>query len=84
VQTLAGVQAAYAVGLPDEDRGEIVGCLVGVQAGHEPDPEALLADLRDLLASYKVPRRLVVVPFTDLPFQASGKLSRARIIELLS
>jgi acyl-CoA synthetase (AMP-forming)/AMP-acid ligase II len=82
-QTLAGVQAAFVVGLPDDDRGEIVGCLVGAQAGHDPDPEELLTDLRGLLSSFKVPRRLVVVPYADLPFQASGKLSRTRITELL-
>lgn len=83
VQSLPGVQAAFVVGLPDEDRDEIVGCLVGAQPGHNPDPEALLADLRELVAAYKVPRRLVVMPYADLPFQASGKLSRARITELL-
>jgi acyl-CoA synthetase (AMP-forming)/AMP-acid ligase II len=83
-QTLPGVQAAFVVGLPDEEREEIVGCLVAALPGHDLDAESLLTELRDLLASYKVPRRLVVVPYAELPFQASGKLSRARITELLS
>jgi acyl-CoA synthetase (AMP-forming)/AMP-acid ligase II len=83
VQELPGVQAAFVVGLPDDDRGEIVGCLVGAAPGQDPDPDELLTALRERLSSYKVPRRMIVVPYADLPFQAQGKLSRARITELL-
>jgi acyl-CoA synthetase (AMP-forming)/AMP-acid ligase II len=84
VQELPGVQAAFVVGLPDEDRGELVGCLIGAAPGEDPDPDELVAALRERLSSYKVPRRLVVVPYAELPFQAQGKLSRAAVVELLA
>ncbi len=83
VQALPGVQAAFVVGLPDDDRGEIVGCLVGAQAGQRPDPAHLLSELRTQLSSFKVPRRLVVVPYDELPFQSSGKISRTAVTQLL-
>jgi len=84
LEALSGVEAAFVVGLPDAERGELVGCVVCPEPEHELDPEKLTAQLRDVLASYKVPRKIMVVPYEDVPWLPTGKVSRPRIVELLS
>lgn len=72
---LDGVQAAFAVGLPDERRGEIVGCVVCPEAGARLDPTDLVERLRTRLSGYKLPRRIAVAAYDELPWLASGKIS---------
>lgn len=83
LRELPGVRAAFVVGLPDEERGELVGALVCAQPGHELDPDDLVDQLREVLAGYKVPRRLRVVDDDELPLLPSGKVSLPRVAELL-
>jgi acyl-CoA synthetase (AMP-forming)/AMP-acid ligase II len=83
VESLAGVKAAFVVGLPDPARGELVGCLVCAESGSDLDPAALTERLRDELSSYKVPKRMMVVPYDDAPWLPSGKVSKPRIVEML-
>jgi acyl-CoA synthetase (AMP-forming)/AMP-acid ligase II len=77
VSGLAEVAACAVVGAPDERWGEAV-CAVVV-----PRPDAavtldVVADfVRQRLAGYKVPRRLVIV--TELPMLASGKVDKKRL-----
>jgi len=82
LESLPGVQAAFVVGVPDDERGEIVACMVCPEAGHDLDPAALTDRLREELSSYKVPRRIVVVPYDDAPWLPSGKISKPRIVAL--
>ena len=84
LQAFPGVKAAFVVGLPDADRGEIVGCLVCPQADHVLDPDTILQHLRGELSSYKVPRRLLIVDYDDVPWLPSGKVSLPAVIERLS
>ena len=84
IEAHPGVQAAFVVGIPDEERGELVGCIVCPAPGHELDPAALRDQLRDELASYKIPRKVMVVHYDDLPWLPTGKMSKPRIVELLS
>jgi acyl-CoA synthetase (AMP-forming)/AMP-acid ligase II len=84
VEALPGVKAAFVVGLPDAGRGELVGCLVCVEPGGDLNGESLSAQLHDQLSSYKIPRRIVVVPYEDAPWLPSGKVSRPRVVELLA
>jgi acyl-CoA synthetase (AMP-forming)/AMP-acid ligase II len=72
------------VGLPDEQWGEVV-CAVVVPSGDGMPPE--LGDLRELcggtLASYKHPRRLVVVD--QIPrTPATGQVQRRLLVDLLA
>jgi acyl-CoA synthetase (AMP-forming)/AMP-acid ligase II len=83
MEALPGVKAAFVVGLPDVERGELVGCLVCPEPGHELDPAALTDQLRDQLASYKIPRTIMVVPYDDAPWLPTGKVSKPRIVDLL-
>jgi acyl-CoA synthetase (AMP-forming)/AMP-acid ligase II len=77
VSGLAEVAACAVVGAPDERWGEAV-CAVVV-----PRPEATLTlervqdFVRQRLAGYKVPRRLVIV--TELPVLPSGKVDKKRL-----
>jgi acyl-CoA synthetase (AMP-forming)/AMP-acid ligase II len=84
IESLPGVKAAFVVGLPDVERGQLVGCLVCPEPGVELDPASLTDQLRDQVASYKVPRKIVVTPYDDAPWLPTGKVSKPRIVELLS
>jgi acyl-CoA synthetase (AMP-forming)/AMP-acid ligase II len=83
VESLPGVKAAFVVGLPDPARGEVVGCVVCPEPGHDLDLPALTKALSERLSSYKMPRRLAVFSYEDLPWLASGKISKPGIVELL-
>lgn len=84
VESLEGVKAAFVVGLPDADRGELVGCLVCAEPGADLDPDALTEQLRAQLSSYKVPKRIMVVEYEDAPWLPSGKVSKPRIVDMLA
>jgi acyl-CoA synthetase (AMP-forming)/AMP-acid ligase II len=84
LESLPGVKAAFVVGLPDAERGQLVGCLVCPEEGHELAPHSLTEALRDQVASYKIPRTIAVVPYEDVPWLPSGKVSKPRIVELLT
>lgn len=68
------------VGVPDEERGQIVKAVVVLREGHQPG-EALVRELQDFvkrsIAPYKYPR---AVEFVDaLPRTETGKLQRFRL-----
>jgi 2-aminobenzoate-CoA ligase len=71
------------VGLPDEERGQIVTAFVVLRSGFSAD-DATVAELQDFvkrtIAAYKYPRR---IRFVDrLPRTQTGKLQRFRLREL--
>ena len=84
VESLPGVQAAFVVGLPDSKRGQLVGCLVCPEPDTEIDPSELTEQLRALLSTYKVPRVIKIVSYEDAPWLPSGKISKPRVVDLLS
>jgi acyl-CoA synthetase (AMP-forming)/AMP-acid ligase II len=79
LQEQAGVTAAHVVGLPDEQRGEIVAAAVVADPGVELDLDALRAAAKQALSAFKVPRHLVVLAAADIPMTATGKLNRAAL-----
>jgi O-succinylbenzoic acid--CoA ligase len=72
------VLEAAVVGLPDEQWGEAVTALVVTRQGAAPDGEALRAHCAAALASYKVPKR-VLLRGEPLPRTRSGKLLRREL-----
>ncbi|HEY3495707.1 MAG TPA: class I adenylate-forming enzyme family protein [Polyangiaceae bacterium] len=76
--SLPGVSAACVLGLPDPTFGEIVAALL-VTTGGSHELAALSAALRPRLASFKLPRKVLVVP--ELPLLPSGKLDRRAVRE---
>jgi malonyl-CoA/methylmalonyl-CoA synthetase len=70
---LAGVAASAVIGVPHPDFGEaVVACVEG-----EVEPEAVRAVLRDKLAAFKIPKRVIVLD--DLPRNAMGKVQKAEL-----
>jgi acyl-CoA synthetase (AMP-forming)/AMP-acid ligase II len=84
IEARPGVQAAFVVGIPDDERGELVGCVVCPEPGHALDPAALRDELREELAGYKIPREIKVVAYDDMPWLPTGKVSRPRLVALLA
>jgi O-succinylbenzoic acid--CoA ligase len=72
--SIPGVLASCVLGTPDATFGEIVTALLVVEPDGPRSLEALAPLLRPRLASFKLPRKLVVVP--ELPTLPSGKLDR--------
>ena len=67
-----GVKEAAVIGQPDSRRGEQPIAFVVPNEGSTVDPEALLKFVRDKMADYKVPRRVLLSP--ALPRNAAGKI----------
>ncbi|MFT4286510.1 class I adenylate-forming enzyme family protein [Nocardioides sp.] len=68
------VAEAAVFGVPDPYRGETVVAAVVPRAGHQVDPEELIAFVRARLAPYKSPRRVRILD--QLPTTSSGKILR--------
>jgi len=68
------VAAAAVVGVPDDQWGEAGVAFVVPHEGQGLDPERVRAAVRQHLAGFKVPRRVVVVD--ALPLTGSGKIDR--------
>jgi len=72
-----GVAACAVVGVPDDQWGEAVCAVVVPRPGASPTLDTVQDGVRQRLARYKVPRRLVLV--ADLPVLASGKVDKKRL-----
>lgn len=77
ISAVDGVAACAVVGLPDDRWGEAVRAVVVPPAGNSPTLAALQDGVRQQLARYKVPRRLVLV--AELPVLASGKVDKKQL-----
>ena len=65
---------AYVVGLPDAERGQIVGAVIVADDGAEFDESGFRERLKSELSAYKIPKRIVVLPPSDIPVLSSGKV----------
>ncbi len=73
------VREAYVVGVPDAARGELIVAFVDAAAPLEPD--ALRRFVKEQAASFKVPHHVLFRTEAQLPRLASGKVSKARLVE---
>lgn len=72
--TLPEVAECAVIGVPDEKWGEVGRAVIVPAPGAQIDAEALLRELTQRLAKYKVPRSVVFT--ASLPRTASGKLRK--------
>ncbi len=82
LEALPGIREVCVVGIPDDEWGEMVGAALVVEAGFDIDPVDVADNLRQRLAPFKVPRRLVVVE--RLPRNPMGKLDRHAVARRLA
>lgn len=72
-----GVKICKTTGIPHETLGEMVVSLIVPEDGHMLDEAAIIAWLKTRLASYKVPRRIVLASAADLGLTGSAKIKPA-------
>ncbi len=76
---LPGVAESAVIGLPHADLGEAVTALLIALPGHHLDEGALIAAMRQRLAAFKCPKRILRVP--ELPRNAMGKVQKKLLRE---
>ena len=79
VNDMPGVAETAVVGVPHPDFGEVAVAVVVRKPGVELDGTAIVAQLKDLIANFKVPKRAFVCD--ELPRNAMGKVQKAVLRE---
>jgi len=82
LRDLIGSMECFVVGVPDAQRGQAVVAIIVADDDREFDEAALKQRLAARLSRYKVPRRILRIARSDLPFQSSGKLDTRRLSAL--
>jgi fatty-acyl-CoA synthase len=77
IQSLPEVREAAAVGMPDRKKGEVVAVFVLLKEGAELTEEALLAAIRNRIAHFKLPKKIVFVE--DFPRNSAGKILKKEL-----
>lgn len=75
-----GIKESAVVGVPDARRGEHAVAFVSLNDGASLDERALLHFVRERVADYKVPRKIIVLP--SLPRNATGKILKTELRKL--
>lgn len=68
------VREVAVIGIPDERWGEVGRAYVIPMPGHDPAPDDLMRHCQPLIARYKIPKEVLIVP--DLPRTGSGKVMK--------
>jgi long-chain acyl-CoA synthetase len=74
-----GVKEAAVIGVPDARKGEQPVAFVAPNDGAQLDESAMLQSLREQLADYKTPRR--IIQMASLPRNATGKILKSALRE---
>jgi long-chain acyl-CoA synthetase len=84
IYKIAGIKEAAVVGIPDARRGEQPVAFVSAAEGATLDEKTIQQFIRERLADYKVPKRVVILP--SLPRNATGKILKKdlRVLALQS
>jgi len=77
-----GVKEAAVIGLPDQRKGEQPVAFLAAKEGVSLDEKTILQHVRDNLADYKVPRRIIFLP--SLPRNATGKILKTALRQMES
>ena len=72
-----GVKEAAVVGMPDAHKGEQPVAFVAAAEGATPDEKVLLQFIRERMADYKVPRKIIFI--LALPRNATGKILKSEL-----
>lgn len=77
LNSFAGIQRSAVVGQPEADGNEAVIAFVVQDTTLPPDHDALQAHLREYLAPYKRPTRIIAID--ELPVNANGKVMKREL-----
>jgi len=77
IESIPGVAAAAAVGMPDPKRGEAVAAFVVPKDGAALTEEALIEALHEKIAHFKIPKKVVWIK--ELPRNSSGKVLKREL-----
>lgn len=77
IHRLPGVKEAAVIGVPDPRKGEQPVAYVAPNEGVTLDERAVIRHVREHLADYKVPRRVIFLP--SLPRNATGKILKTEL-----
>jgi long-chain acyl-CoA synthetase len=75
-----GIKEAAVIGVPDARRGEQPVAFVSGQDGRQLEEKSIQQFVREHLADYKVPKRVIVMP--ALPRNATGKILKTELRKL--
>ena len=77
IYQIPGVKEAAVIGKEDSRRGEMPIAFVAPDEGVELDEKVILAFLKEKLAAYKIPRKILMVD--ALPRNATGKILKMEL-----
>jgi acyl-CoA synthetase (AMP-forming)/AMP-acid ligase II len=83
LETLPEVKLAAVLGVPHPVRGQVVVAALVAEPGHEIDPAAVRARLKQEISSFKVPRHVFVLAHQEMPLTDSGKVHKKKLLEML-
>jgi fatty-acyl-CoA synthase len=81
--THPAVMECAVVGVPSEEWDEEVRTVVVLREGAKVGADELRSYLREELAGYKIPKQFAFVDLEQLPINASGKIIKGRLRELM-
>ncbi len=79
---LGTLKLCRVIGMPDRRLGEMVVLCAVKEEGRDPTEDEVRAALREKLAAYKVPRRVLFFGIEDYPLTATGKVKDKELREL--
>ncbi len=79
LQKFPAVREVAIIGLPSEKWGEEVVAVVVARAGVTVVADELIAFAKASLASYKAPKRVIVIPYEEMPINYSGKIVKREL-----
>jgi len=74
IDDMLGVEESAVIGVPHADFGEAVVAIVVPKPNVELNSEQMINELKQRIANFKVPKRLILVP--ELPRNAMGKVQK--------
>lgn len=73
------VREVGIIGMPSEKWGEEVTAIVALRPGRSVDADELIAYGRESLAAYKLPKRVLFIPYEEMPINFSGKVMKREL-----
>ncbi len=84
LQSLPQIHSAYVVGIPDAERGQLLVAALVPREGCTLEPDAITAQLRERLSSFKVPRHFEIFTREEVPMLHSNKVARREIANMIA